>query len=140
MCSNVCSRFDKITIMFIIDCIGVSLEGNWQNELGSVMIIESVDSSTGVFSGSYTSSVGDAEDSYLLTGRYDTASDTPTLGWTVTWLNDYNDADSTTTWSGQYQEPDGAPTLLTQWLLTSETDPDDNWQSTLVGSDVFTLS
>ena len=107
------------------------------------MVIDSVDADTGVFSGQYCSSVGQVEKFYLLTGRYDTASTTgtPTLGWTVTWKNAFKNAHSTTTWSGQYQHSSsGTPTLLTKWLLTSETKPSDNWKSTLVGSDVFTPS
>jgi hypothetical protein len=123
--------------------IGFSLQRRWQNQLGSVMIIDNVNSDTGDFSGQYCSSVGQAEKFYRLTGRYDTASatGTPTLGWTVTWKNSFKNAHSTTTWSGQYQHgPSGTPTLLTKWLLTSETKPADNWRSTLVGSDVFTPS
>jgi hypothetical protein len=122
---------------------GFSLQRRWQNQLGSVMIIDNVNSDTGDFSGQYCSSVGQAEKFYRLTGRYDTASatGTPTLGWTVTWKNSFKNAHSTTTWSGQYQHgPSGTPTLLTKWLLTSETKPADNWRSTLVGSDVFTPS
>lgn len=74
--------------------IGFSLQRRWQNQLGSVMIIDNVNSDTGDFSGQYCSSVGQAENFYRLTGRYDTApaNGTPTLGWTVTWKNSFKNA------------------------------------------------
>ena len=104
------------------------------------MIISSVDSNTGVFTGQYYSTVGEAEKFYILVGRYDTGSATPTLGWTVSYHNQYENAHSTCTWSGQYQCRSGTQTLSTTWLLTSQTEPSDNWKSTNVGFDVFTPS
>lgn len=104
------------------------------------MIIDKVDPSTGIFSGQYYSAVGEAEKFYILVGRYDTASDSPTLGWTVSYQNQYKNAHSTCTWSGQQQCVSGTPTLLTTWLLTSQTEPADNWKSTNVGINVFTPS
>ena len=121
--------------------IGVfSLESGskWYNELGSVMIIDVADPSTGVIQGQYCSKVGDATKFYKLVGRYDTASSTPTIGWAVTWQNQYNNAQSTTTWSGQGQyKSSGTRTILTTWLLTRQTVPSENWESTMVGFDVF---
>ena len=102
------------------------------------MIISNVDPNTGTFSGLYYSAVGKAEKFYSLVGRYDTASDSPTFGWTVSYQNQYENAHSTATWSGQYQCVSGTPTLLTTWLLTSQTEPSDNWKSTNVGVNVFT--
>ena len=102
------------------------------------MIINNVDPKTGIFTGQYNSAVGEAEKFYSLVGRYDTASDSPTLGWTVSYQNQYENAHSTCTWSGQHQCVSGTPTLLTTWLLTSQTEPSDNWKSTDVGFDVFT--
>ena len=109
----------------------------WYNELDSKMEIESVDTATGVFGGRYCSRVGEAEYWYVLTGRQDT--DGKTLGWTVNWQNQNpKPVHSVTTWSGQLQyTPSGDPTIITTWLLTSQTDPKDNWGSTQVGFDVF---
>ena len=100
------------------------------------MEITSVDTATGVFGGRYFSRVGVAECWYVLTGRQDT--DGNILGWTVNWQNSTLNALSVTTWSGQLQyTARGDPTILTTWLLTSQTDPKDNWGSTQVGFDVF---
>ena len=112
-------------------------DSKWYNELGSVMTITSVDTQTGVFTGTYESQVGVAEKTYLLTGRCDTLGNT--LGWTVNWQNSYLNAHSVTTWSGQSQiQSNGQPIILTTWLLTSQTTPEDNWESTQVGFDQFT--
>ena len=101
------------------------------------MIIRECDPTTGIFSGLYSSAVGNAEKWYNLVGRTDT--DGNTVGWTVVWTNRYHNAHSTTTWSGQFQaDPVGSPVILTTWLLTTQTTPSDNWDSTNVGFDYFT--
>ena len=111
----------------------------WYNELGSTMVIESIDQNTGVFSGTYESQVGQAKYTYVMTGRFDTAG--RTIGWAVNWQNDCCNAHSVTTWSGQLQfNSIGEPVILTTWLLTHQTAPDDNWSSTQVGFDTFTLA
>ena len=46
-------------------------------------------------------------------------------------------ANSTTTWSGQWQQIKFDIYIYTTWLLTSQTEPTDNWESTLVGKDTF---
>ena len=112
-------------------------DSKWYNELGSVMTITSVDTQTGVFTGTYESQVGQAGKTYLMSGRYDNTGDT--LGWTVNWLNFYLNAHSVTTWSGHSQiQSNGQPIILTTWLLTSQTTPEDNCESTQVGFDQFT--
>ena len=108
----------------------------WHNELGSTMIIESYDTESGVFSGKYKSKVGMAERFYTLTGRRDT--DGNTIGWTVNWQNADLNVHSVTTWSGQLQKlPFGDPMILTTWLLTAQTEPAEDWDSTKVGKDEF---
>lgn len=65
------------------------LNGTWYNELGSTVVF-ALDSN-GTLSGQYNSAVGNAEDFYVLTGRYETApvdGQGLTLGWTVNWHND----------------------------------------------------
>ncbi|CAI8016126.1 Streptavidin-V2 [Geodia barretti] len=119
--------------------VSLAVEQMWWNELGSAMVITSYDSATGVFGGKYYSKVGEAENWYVLTGRNDTAG--TTLGWTVNWKNSSHNAHSVTTWSGQFQlPPDGKPALTTTWLLTAQTNPEDNWESTMVGFDRFYLT
>lgn len=113
------------------------LPGTWYNELYSrLIIIAAID---GQLSGTYESEVGDARYKYVMTGRYDTNGST--LGWVVTWNNsDNGSSESTTTWSGQYQVDvaSSQPHLLTTWLLTAQTTPENNWNSTNVGFDTFT--
>ena len=100
------------------------------------MVITSLDPETGVFGGNYQSLVGDATKWYVLTGRVDL--DGNTIGWTVNWQNSHGNAHSVTTWSGQQQlNSIGEPVILTTWLLTSQTTPDKDWESTLVGFDTF---
>ena len=109
----------------------------WHNELGSTMEIQSADPVTGVFGGIYNSLVGDAERWYVLTGRQNT--DGTSVGWTVNWQNSFRNAQSVTTWSGQQQLSGADLVIITTWLLTSETTPDKDWKSTLVGFDHFSL-
>jgi Avidin family len=113
-----------------------NLNGTWYNELGSLMTIET---NGNVISGTYQTAVGDAKGIYYLVGLTDTDNAaSQAVGWVVVWQNQYGDSGSVTSWSGQYQVVNGVPTIVTTWLLTMETNPQDDWQSTLVGQDVFT--
>ena len=109
----------------------------WYNELGSVMTIDHIDVENGDFCGTYCSAVGQAEKEYPLSGRLDTEGFS--LGWVVTWKNQYMNAFSTTSWSGQYQvDPVTRETVIvTTWLLTAQSTPQDDWNSTNVGFDEF---
>ncbi len=114
------------------------ISGVWHNELGSMMRIAASD---GQLSGQYSSAVGDAKDFYQLVGRFNTA---PAAGgqscaWAVTWVNSYGNAHSTTAWAGQYQiDESGAEEISAFWFLVSEMAPQDDWQATKVGQDIFT--
>ena len=117
------------------------LAGKWYNELGSYMILD-VDDDGGL-AGIYYSAVGEAENEYILTGRYDAdppAGEGVSVGWVVTFRNSELNANSTTTWSGLYfNDAIGqGGRILTQWLLTSSTLPEDIWKSTNIGTDTFT--
>ncbi|MFT7836988.1 avidin/streptavidin family protein [Saccharothrix sp. BKS2] len=115
-----------------------AITGSWYNQLGSEMVITA--GPGGTLTGTYESAVGNAENTYVLRGRYDTqplaTGAGTTLGWTVTYRNSYRNAHSTATWSGQYfggaQER-----IVTHWLLTSSTLPADEWSATRVGKDSF---
>lgn len=108
----------------------------WYNELGSKMVlnIDGVGGLTGV----YNSAVGDAKSDYVLVGRYDSKQSPPTIGWVVQWVNQYKSVNSVTSWSGQIMIVKGVPTIMTTWLLTSQTNPQDEWESTLIDQDMFT--
>jgi hypothetical protein len=114
----------------------MDIEGKWFNELGSSMMIQ-VHGST--VTGKYQTAVGDADGLYELVGRVSVpADDNRTIGFVVAWQNDKRKTDSVTAWSGEVREVNGNQILTTTWLLTGETDPKDDWKSTLVGKDLFT--
>ena len=133
MRTNVCTHAIRFLPTAVIP---IHAGQKWYNELGSTMITESYDAESGVFSGKYRSLVGTAERFYLLTGRRDMAGNT--IGWTVNWQNADLNAHAVTTWSGQLQKsPFGDPVILTTWLLTAQTEPRNDWDSTNVGKDEF---
>src|ERR1700679_210200 len=97
------------------------LSGVWYNELGSTMTLTA--DATGGLSGKYNSAVGEAEDFYILAGRFDAfppSGGGVSVGWAVTFRNQKSNAHSTATWSGQYFDSDDEK-ILTHWLLTSST-------------------
>ena len=110
----------------------------WYNQLGSKLTLSSVDEDKGSFIGKYYSAVGNAENEYDLSGRYDT--DGRTLGWVVSYKNSCHNAHSTCAWCGQIEFAEDTmekPIILTTWLLTRQTTPDKDWDSTEVGFDNF---
>lgn len=113
--------------------------GLWYNELGSRMNLNV--SGSDVW-GWYYSKVGQAEDTYDVSGRInkDPYPYGQALGWTVAWNNPYLNSHSVTSWSGQYQTTGGREEIIALWLLTRETRPESDWESTQVGQDVFTRS
>jgi hypothetical protein len=116
----------------------MSLDGSWYNEHGSEMQISIAPDGT-TLTGTYRTRVGLANGLYPLVGYCDPRPDamSTALGFTVIWNNASGDANSVTSWCGQYQTIDGCETITALWLLTQETDPSDNWQSTMVGEDCF---
>ena len=113
----------------------MNIEGKWYNELGSQVDFEIKGN---LLSGKYQTAVGDASGIYLLTGQLNASQEvSQALGFVVVWQNEHKDSNSVTSWSGQAQEIDGEDVITTTWLLTSETEADEDWQSTLIGKDVF---
>ncbi len=114
----------------------MNLNGKWFNELGSVMEITISNKN---ITGTYHTTVGNASGDYELVGQTDNDEDeSQSIGFVVLWNNSYGSSDSITSWSGQAQVIDGEEKIVTTWLLTSETDEDDVWHSTLIGKDIFT--
>ncbi|GAA3632930.1 avidin/streptavidin family protein [Flavivirga jejuensis] len=114
----------------------MDLNGTWYNELGSSMTLVTNGNS---LTGTYQTAVGDASGIYDLVGRTDTDNDaSQAVGFVVVWQNGYGSSDSVTAWSGQYQIINGVDTIVTTWLLTQETNPDDDWSSTIINKDIFT--
>ena len=114
----------------------MNLNGTWYNELGSSMTLVVNGNS---ITGTYQTAVGDASGTYDLVGRTDTDNDaSQAVGFVVVWQNQSGSSDSVTTWSGQYQNINGIDTIVTTWLLTQETNPNDDWASTIINKDIFT--
>lgn len=115
------------------------LEGTWFNELGSTMTINGV--TPAGFSGTYQTAVsttGCAQGVFTLIGISDTDADGTSVAFAVAWTNGSSQCHSVTAWSGQLQIINGEEQIIATWLLTMETDPSQDWASTLVGRDVFT--
>ena len=114
----------------------MNIDGIWYNELGS-QVDFTVQGNQ--LTGTYQTAVGDADGIYPLVGQINTSIETgQALGFVVVWQNPKKDSNSVTTWSGQAQEIDGDDVITTTWLLTVETEIDEDWKSTLVGKDIFT--
>ena len=112
------------------------LSGQWFNELGSKMVLTV---NRNEVHGKYHTAVGDTKGKYHLVGRTDTCGKpSQSVGFVVCWQNKYKNSNSVTTWCGQLQKIDGKEVITTTWLLNRETEPPDNWESTLVGKDIFT--
>jgi hypothetical protein len=111
--------------------------GTWYNELDSTMVLQV---NSGALTGTYQSPKGAAPALQSLVGSIDPNpfDGSQVLGWVVRWVNVQKPIHAVTAWCGEYQIIDGDEFITTEWLLTSATDPDDDWASTLVGHDVFT--
>ena len=103
----------------------------WYNELGSVMVLNA--DGNGGLTGTYKSAVGTSPVPVALSGRY-TLQNPITIGWSVAW----SAVNATTSWSGQAIVINGVQTIVTTWLLTSQTSQSDEWESTMIDQDVFT--
>ena len=114
------------------------LKGTWYNQLGSKLTINEVQE--GELTGSYETAVstsGCAKGAFPLVGRTNTNGNRQSVGFVVSWKNAQSNCNSVTAWSGQLQNVNGEEQLVTTWLLTVETDPKNNWQSTYVNKDTF---
>lgn len=114
----------------------MNIDGTWYNELGSSMTLSTNGKN---ITGMYQTAVGNASGQYDLVGQIDTNIGSSTaIGFVVMWNNSLDSRDCVTTWSGQCQVINGEDIIVTTWLLTGETNPGDNWASTLVNKDTFT--
>jgi hypothetical protein len=114
----------------------MDIRGEWFNELNSKMEITKVDGP--FFEGKYNSAVGPVEGNYKLVGFVSVPSDqNRTIAFVVAWQNGEKDVDSVTAWSGEVREVGDEQYITTTWLVTGETIPDDDWQSTTIGKDFF---
>ena len=131
----------------------MGIEGVWWNELNSKMTIRKDPSDSRAISGDYQTAVGDATSrTYPLAGRCDDTgggAKNQTIGWVVAFdppdpppAGEPPYPPSLTAWSGQWHEvtdKDGnvVEFITTTWILTEQTDPPDEWDSTMVNKDYF---
>jgi hypothetical protein len=116
----------------------MGIDGTWYNELGSRMVLQLGPDGRGL-TGVYHSAVGHAVEEYILSGRIDGApEDGQSLGWVVSWQNGQFNSHSVTAWSGQFRVVnEGEEFITTTWILTRESPPESDWESTILGKDVF---
>jgi avidin family protein len=112
----------------------MDISGLWYNELNSTVYLR-VNGKT--VTGWYISAVGAASGPYELIGFLDRTDETPTLGWTVAWQNQNQQAHSVTTWCGQAQIIDQEQQIDTTWLLVRSTSVAEDWEATMVSKDLF---
>ena len=91
------------------------------NELCSVLTIKSYDSNSGLFTGTHKNIRGVAKGDFAVADYKDPKGNT--LGWTLDWMNAALDACAVITWSGQTH---GGEVILTTWVVTRETQFEDN--------------
>ncbi|XP_073490400.1 avidin-like [Aquarana catesbeiana] len=114
-----------------------NLTGQWGNDLGSNMTIDTV-FANGKFLGRYLTAVSSANTTTIVESPlvgYQQLTDLPSFGFAVKWLF----SNSITVFIGQcFFNASGGRVLQTNWLLRSETqDPQKNWSQTSVGCNTF---
>lgn len=129
----------------------MSIAGVWWNELNSKMTIKIDPADSRAISGEYRTAVGHGKTrDYPLTGRCDDAkAKNQTVGWVVVFdPPDPPDPGkpprlpSLTVWSGQWHEVTDSTGKVVEfitatWILTEQTDPAEEWDSTMVNKDIF---
>jgi hypothetical protein len=115
----------------------MALNGVWINELGSVLALK--EGPEGRLEGSYETAVGTcAKGKFPVSGRTDVFAGGETLGFAVAWKNDQSACNSTTTWVGHCRSAgEEGESLVTFWVMAEKTGPDEEWESTTLGSDTF---
>lgn len=124
------------------------ITGNWQNEFGSILIINYVDVTTGIFSGTYSSHTG-ATGNYYVVGvtdfMPDPAINSQTISFSISWRS-YSSPPTppqlgdnwVSGFAGQLQiTPEGTQQIATTYLLQKNSNPADNWGATVVATATF---
>lgn len=115
--------------------------GMWSNQLGSTMIITSVDNVTRLVTGCYCSPSGTASEWFRLTGFVNSQpflegqNNANLISWVVQW----GKFGSLTTWSGLCHEIPGSPSIDALWHLT-RSNADQTWSHRLTDFDHFVPS
>jgi len=112
--------------------------GTWINELGSKMVIKSIDESD-MIQGTYVSPSGGGSMSYPLVGWVNHSpsmrpyNNAHVISFSVRW----GKIGSITAWTGTCTTKDGTPTIKTIWNLARSNSQFD-WDHILTNSDTFT--
>ena len=119
----------------------LNLQGKWFNEFGSEMILKIKDNK--YVEGIYKSDTG-ATGTYTVVGIADEKPEgnSQTVAFAVSWRPiEKEKADPTFNWvsgfAGQLQMIDEEEVLTTTYLLSKNTNPEDNWGSTIVDKATF---
>ena len=110
------------------------LEGKWFNELGSVLVIDSI-GDDGDIIGKYASSTGVDGKVFPLLGWVNSSDDNPeevNVGFTVRWKG-YG---SITSWTGYCYSDNGVPKIKTIWNLV-RSGKEFNWERVITNSSTF---
>ena len=130
-------HFSENSTCSIID----SLKGTWMNELGSKMIIHSINIDerekhyNNTFNGIYESAVGDAKGYYPLYGTFNYNNCSTSIGFNVIYSNYKIDSGSNAVWSGQIRCEKNQLIIPTTWLLNIYNQ--NKWDSTMIGQNIF---
>ena len=146
-----------ILVIFLITCITVlakdthsnkefttvtkGLVGEWVNDLGSILKITNIDSSSGRISGIYKSSSGTSGKSFPLIGwvNYQKPQPATDNAVVVCFSVHWGQYGSVTTWNGTYHPEEQNPMIKTQWLLV-RSNSKFVWDHMLTGSSTFTFN
>ena len=116
--------------------------GSWESELGSVLKIEKIESNQLI--GTFTTHTGSTQGTYAMVGSigFDTrlrVTDVGgSVGWVVSWNSGESPENSVTTWTGQFKKnADNEYVIVATWLYCRGMKPEDDWNSTLIGSNTF---
>ena len=108
------------------------LVGNWENELGSMLVVDSVQNY--VMHGAYHSSSGVDGRIFPLQGWVNRSDSTS--AWAVSFMVQWEDYGSITSWTGFLDEDKEGPYLKTLWHLVrpGEKEP---WERIITNSSTF---
>ncbi|WP_158070075.1 avidin/streptavidin family protein [Motiliproteus sp. MSK22-1] len=116
--------------------------GSWESELGSVLTIEKIEHNQLI--GTFTTHTGSTQGTYMMVGSigFDESlveSDVGgSVGWVVSWNSGTSPENSVTTWTGQFKKnTDKQYIIVATWLYCRGMKPEDDWNSTLIGSNTF---
>lgn len=113
--------------------------GAWVNELGSTMDIASIDSSTKMIKGTYSSPSGSSGQQFPLVGwvNHLPAAPNGNNAHVVSFSVQWRQFGSITSWTGTCTNKNNTPTIKTIWNLVRSNSQFD-WDHIITNSDTFT--